>query len=85
MFSICLRQNKDLSVLVNCGMNFHGRLANYVPTCLSENKEAPVNFKGLSTDGERADFDKNLGASLFNKDLSNDTSFSPIHLDGQYL
>jgi hypothetical protein len=28
---------------------------------------------------------KNLRASPFNKDLSNETTFSPIHLAGQYL
>ncbi len=28
---------------------------------------------------------KNLRASPFKKDLSNETTFSPIHLAGQYL
>jgi hypothetical protein len=33
----------------------------------------------------RADFSKNLRASLFNKYLSNEPNFSWIHLAGQYL
>jgi hypothetical protein len=32
-----------------------------------------------------AKFAKNLRASPFNKDLSNETTFSLIHLAGQYL
>jgi hypothetical protein len=43
------------------------------------------NFKGFSQDGGRAKIAKNIRASPFNKDLSNDTTFSQIHLDGQYL
>jgi hypothetical protein len=42
-------------------------------------------FTELSQDGERADFSKNLRASLFNKDLSNGPNFGRIHLAGQYL
>jgi hypothetical protein len=42
-------------------------------------------FKGLSQDGGRADFSKNLRASLFNKDLSNKHNFGGIHLAGLYL
>jgi hypothetical protein len=32
------------------------------------------NFKGLSQNAQRADFAKNLRASLFNDDLANDTT-----------
>jgi hypothetical protein len=49
------------------------------------NKVALANFKKLSQDGQRADFAKNLLASLKNRELSNDTAFSQIDLDGQYL
>jgi hypothetical protein len=42
-------------------------------------------FKGLSQDGERADFSKNLHASLFNEYLSIEPDFSRIHIAGQYL
>jgi hypothetical protein len=35
--------------------------------------------------GGRAKFAENLCASPFNKDLSNQTTFSLIHLGGQYL
>ncbi len=45
----------------------------------------PPNFKGLSQDGVRADFLKNLRASLFNDDLSNEPDVDRIHLAGQYL
>jgi hypothetical protein len=40
---------------------------------------------GLSEDGGRAKFAENFRASPFNKDLSNETTFSLIHLAGQYL
>jgi hypothetical protein len=42
-------------------------------------------FKGLSQDGGLTDFSENLSASLFHDDLSNEPSFSQIHLAGQYL
>jgi len=43
-------------------------------------------FKGLSQDRRRADFSKNLRASLFNKFLSNKPNFSriPISLDSTF-
>jgi hypothetical protein len=41
-------------------------------------------FNGLQ-DGRRAKFAGNLRTSPFNKDLSNETAFSQIHLNGQYL
>jgi hypothetical protein len=44
-------------------------------------KEALVKFQGLSHDGVRAELAENLRTSLFNKDLSNDTTLSQIHLD----
>ncbi len=43
------------------------------------------NFKGLSQHGGRADFSKNLRASLFNNDLSNEPNICRNHLAGQYL
>ncbi len=43
------------------------------------------NFKGLSQDGGRAEFSKNLRASLFNDDLWNEPYLGRIHLAGQYL
>jgi hypothetical protein len=43
------------------------------------------NIKELSQDGGRADFSKNLPASLFNDDLSNKPNFGRIHLPGLYL
>jgi hypothetical protein len=39
----------------------------------------------LSKDWERAELSKNLCASPFNKDLSNDTIFCQIQLAGEYL
>ncbi len=41
-------------------------------------------FTGLSQDEGQADFTKNLSASLFNDDLSNEHNFGWIHLAGQY-
>ncbi len=50
------------------------------------NNEALANFNGLfQQDRERINVAQNLRASVFNKDLSNDTTFSQIYLDGQYL
>jgi hypothetical protein len=43
-------------------------------------KEALVKFKGLLHDAERAELAENLRTSLFNEDLSKDTTFSQIHL-----
>jgi hypothetical protein len=39
---------------------------------------------GFSEDGGRVKFDENLRNSPFNKDLSIETTFSLIHLAGQY-
>ena len=39
----------------------------------------------FSQDGERTDFYESPRASPFNKELSNETTFSQIHLTGQYL
>jgi hypothetical protein len=41
--------------------------------------------KGLSQDGGRTDFSGNLRDSLCNDDLSNEPTFSQVHLAGQYL
>jgi hypothetical protein len=49
------------------------------------NEEALGNFKDHSQDGGWATFLEILRASPFNKDLSNETTFRPIYLDGQYL
>jgi hypothetical protein len=43
------------------------------------NKVALANFKGLSQDGQREDFAKNIRLLLFNDDLSNCTTFSQIY------
>jgi hypothetical protein len=40
---------------------------------------------GLSKDGGREKLAENFRPSPFNKDLSNETTFSLIHLAGQYL
>jgi hypothetical protein len=56
--------------------------------CLIGNlkKGAALKLKrALREDGEQAKFAENLRASPFNKDISNKTTFSLIHLDGQYL
>jgi hypothetical protein len=37
-------------------------------------------FKGLSQDGALADFSENLHVSLFSDNLSNEPTFSQIHL-----
>jgi hypothetical protein len=42
-------------------------------------------FKGLSQDEGRADFSKNLRASLLNKGLLNEPNFGRIHLAKHYL
>jgi hypothetical protein len=42
-------------------------------------------LKGLSQDGGRVDFSKNLHAAVFNKYLSSEPDFARIHLAGQYL
>jgi hypothetical protein len=42
-------------------------------------------IKGPSQDGGRTDFSENLCGSLFNDNLSNETTFSQIHLAEQYI
>jgi hypothetical protein len=42
-------------------------------------------FKGLSQVGGKAKFAENLRPSPITKQLSNETTFSLIHLAGQYL
>ncbi len=48
-------------------------------------QEDGLTFKGLSEDGWQAKFAENLRATPFNEDLPNETTFSLIHLAGQYL
>jgi hypothetical protein len=43
------------------------------------------NFKGPSQEGGRVKLAENLRASPLNNELSNETTFSLIHLAGQYL
>jgi hypothetical protein len=47
---------------------------------MNKEKWSWANFKGLSQDGQQADFAKTLCTSV-----SNDFTFSQIHLAGQYL
>jgi hypothetical protein len=61
--------------LSKVAMNFHVRHGNCVPNCQSIIEVALENFKGLSQNGVWARFSSSLCASLFNKDLSNDTIF----------
>jgi hypothetical protein len=62
----------------------HVHVGNYDPTC-QQLYEGAGNLLGFSQDGDRRIFLKNLCASPFNKDLSNDTTFSQIHLARQHL
>ncbi len=66
-------------------MNFHLQHPNWFLNWQLKNEEEVENFKGLSEGEGRAKFAENLRASLFNKDLSNETTFSLNHLAGQYL
>jgi hypothetical protein len=59
--------------------------AHWVPNSQLLYEMAPLS-KGLSLDGGRADFSKNLPRGfLFKKGLSNEPTFGLIHLAGQYL
>jgi hypothetical protein len=60
-------------------------LAIVVSEHLIKKQGGNLNFNGLSQDGGRADFTKNLLTSLFLKYLSNEPNFSRIHFAGQYL
>jgi hypothetical protein len=60
----------------------HSGVGNSFPNCHGLGRWR-CNFKGLSQNGERVDFSKNLRASLFNKGLSNVPNFGAIHLAGQ--
>ncbi len=64
--------------------NFISALAIRFPIANSYTTWSEI-FKGLSQDGERADFSKSLRASLFNKGLSNEPNFGRIHLAGQHF
>jgi hypothetical protein len=48
----------------------------------TELKGGALNFKGLSQDGGRTYFYENLCTSLSNNNLSNEPTFSQIHLAG---
>ncbi len=60
--------------------NYSCRNGNCVPNC-----QSTLQYKGLSRDGGGQNSMKNLRASLFNKELLNEITFSQIHLDGQCL
>jgi hypothetical protein len=60
-------------------------IGNLVPHCQLLYTGWRCNFKGLSQDEGKADFSKNLSASLFNEGLSKEPNFNRIHLAGQYL
>ncbi len=66
-------------------MNFHISHLNWFPNWELKNREELLHFKGLSEDGRQAKFAENLGSFQFNKDLSNETTFSLIHLAGRFL
>ncbi len=80
-----LHDAKDKLQLELCGRVAVLPIAFWIANCQLMNKVALANFKKLSQDRQRADFTKNLRASLYSRELSNDTTFSQIHLDGQYL
>jgi hypothetical protein len=76
---------KDKNVAYPYGaMSIHSRVGNLFPNN-QQLYEWHCNLKGLSQHGGWADFYKNLRASLFNDDLSNEPYFGQIHLAGQYL
>ncbi len=60
---------------------FHPRVGIFLFPNSGSKKGGALNFKGLSQEGGRTDFSENLGASLFNDELSTYT-FKQIHLAG---
>ncbi len=62
---------------------FRSHVDNSFPNCQQVCEVAGI-FKGLSQGGIREQFSKNLRASLFNEDLSNEPNFGRIHLAGQW-
>jgi hypothetical protein len=51
----------DFSIIYSkCAINFHSPYLKWLPNCQFQNREALSYFKGLSEDGGRADFSKNL-------------------------
>jgi hypothetical protein len=73
----------DLKYTGHCCEGFWSRIGNCVHNCQLM-KEDLANFNGLSQEGGRANFAKNLRASPFKKDLSNGIIFRQIHLHEQY-
>jgi hypothetical protein len=73
---------------MHCSAVANGAM-NFVPTLTIRSRQQVYEvagiFKGLSQGGIREEFSKNLRASLFNEDLSNEPNFGRIHLAGQYL
>ncbi len=65
--------------------NFHLRHPNWFLNWQIKNEGALLICKGLSEGGGQEKLAENLLASLFYKYISNGTTFSLIHLAGQYL
>ncbi len=65
-------------------MNFMAAMANRILIANNCTRRRLI-FNRLSQDEWQTDFSKNLRASPFNDDLSIDTTFSQIHLAGQFL
>jgi hypothetical protein len=65
------------------GMNFIAAIP--IGFQIAKQQGGALNFKELSQNVGRTKLAKNLRASPFNKELSNETTFSLIHLAGQYL
>jgi hypothetical protein len=69
-----------------CEDYFACSVGNCFHNCQLKKKEAPGYLRGLSQDEEgRVDFAKNFHTLPFEEDLSVDTTFGQIHLDGQCL
>jgi hypothetical protein len=83
-------QLKDFAKADTSASYPHG-LMNFIPTlgiCISIANSCTRwsgIFEGLSQDGGRPDFSKNLRSSLFHKGLSMEPNFGQIYLANQYL
>jgi|688.fasta_scaffold588218_1 hypothetical protein len=69
----------------SCEEFFKAFISNCVFSSQLVYKVAQGNLKRPHKIEEWAHFAKNLGASFFNSDLTNDATISQIHLNGQYL